>query len=59
MPGGGCRRLAAAPRCGEEACWRGEFTKGLVEEDVGRAFGHGIEAKRSKAGAITIRELVG
>jgi predicted phage-related endonuclease len=32
--------------------------KSLVEEDVGRAFGHGIEAKRSKAGAITIRELV-
>jgi len=32
--------------------------KELVEKDVGRAFGHGIEAKRSKAGAITIRELV-
>lgn len=31
--------------------------KGLVEEDVARAFGHGIEAKRSKSGAITIREL--
>ena len=31
--------------------------KSLVEEDVRRAFGHGIEAKRSKAGAITIREL--
>ncbi len=31
--------------------------KELVEEDVGRAFGHGIEAKRSKSGAITIREL--
>jgi predicted phage-related endonuclease len=31
--------------------------KALVEEDVARAFGHGIEAKRSKAGAITIREL--
>lgn len=31
--------------------------KSLVEEDVGRAFGHGIEAKRSKSGAITIREL--
>ena len=31
--------------------------KQLVEEDVGRAFGHGIEAKRSKSGAITIREL--
>lgn len=30
--------------------------KGLVEDDVARAFGHGIEAKRSKSGAITIRE---
>jgi hypothetical protein len=28
----------------------------LMEEDVGRAFGHGIEAKRSKSGAVTIRE---
>jgi hypothetical protein len=31
--------------------------KELVEPDVARAFGHGIEARRSKAGAITIREL--
>ncbi len=31
--------------------------KGLVEDDVTRAFGHGIEAKRSKSGAISIREL--
>jgi hypothetical protein len=31
--------------------------KELVELDVARALGHGIEAKRSKAGAITIREL--
>ena len=31
--------------------------KQLVEPDVARAFGHGIEAKRSKVGAITIREL--
>jgi predicted phage-related endonuclease len=31
--------------------------KNLVEQDVSRAFGHGIEAKRSKSGAITIREL--
>jgi hypothetical protein len=31
--------------------------KELVEEDVGRAFGHGIEAKRSRSGAITLREL--
>jgi hypothetical protein len=28
----------------------------MVEDDVGRAFGHGIEAKRSKSGAISIRE---
>jgi predicted phage-related endonuclease len=32
--------------------------KDLVEADVARAFGHGIEAKRSKSGAITIREKV-
>jgi hypothetical protein len=32
--------------------------KELVEEDVARAFGHGIEAKRSRSGAVTIRELV-
>ena len=31
--------------------------KSLIEEDVTRAFGHGVEAKRSKSGAITIREL--
>jgi len=31
--------------------------KSLVEGDVSRAFGHGIEARRSKSGAITIREL--
>ncbi|WP_308515818.1 YqaJ viral recombinase family protein [Sphingomonas flavescens] len=31
--------------------------KSLVEDDVARAFGHGIEAKRSKSGAISIREL--
>ena len=31
--------------------------KSLIEEDVTRAFGHGIEAKRSKSGAITVREL--
>jgi hypothetical protein len=30
--------------------------KELVEDDVALAFGHGIEARRSKAGAITIRE---
>jgi predicted phage-related endonuclease len=32
--------------------------KSLIEEDVARAFGHGVEAKRSKSGAITIREFV-
>lgn len=31
--------------------------KSLVEPDVARAFGHGIEAKRSKAGALSIKEL--
>lgn len=31
--------------------------KELVEPDVARAFGHRIEARRSKAGALTIREL--
>lgn len=34
----------------------GTVIKGLVEDDVALAFGHGIEAKRSKSGAITIRE---
>ena len=29
----------------------------LIEPDVKRAFGHGIEAKRSKSGALSIREL--
>ena len=31
--------------------------KELVEPDVARAFGHGIEVKRSKAGALSIKEL--
>lgn len=31
--------------------------KNLIEDDVSRAFGHGVEAKRSKAGAVSIREL--
>lgn len=31
--------------------------KSLVEEDVSKAFGHGIEARRNKAGAISIREF--
>ena len=30
--------------------------KELVEDDVARAFGHSVEAKRSKSGAITILE---
>lgn len=31
--------------------------KGLVEPDVGRAFGAGIQVKRSKAGALSISEM--
>jgi hypothetical protein len=31
--------------------------KGLVEDDVSRAFGHGIEIRRSKAGGLSIREI--
>ena len=31
--------------------------KALVDDDVARAYGHGIEARRSKAGAISIREI--
>jgi predicted phage-related endonuclease len=31
--------------------------KALVEDDVSRAFGHGIEIKRSKAGALTVKEM--
>jgi len=31
--------------------------KELVEADVARAFGHGIEAKRSRSGALSIKEL--
>lgn len=31
--------------------------KEMVEPDVARAFGHGIQAKRSKAGATSIKEL--
>ena len=31
--------------------------KAHFEEDVSRAFGHGVEAKRNKAGSISIREL--
>jgi predicted phage-related endonuclease len=35
----------------------GSLIRSLIEDDVARAFGHGIEAKRSKSGALTIREL--
>jgi hypothetical protein len=28
-----------------------------VEPDVTRAFGHGVEIRRSKAGALSIKEL--
>lgn len=31
--------------------------KELIEDDVALAFGHGIEAKRSRNGAVTIREM--
>jgi hypothetical protein len=31
--------------------------KGLVEDDVTRAFGHGVEIRRSKAGALSVREI--
>jgi predicted phage-related endonuclease len=31
--------------------------KSMLADDVGRAFGNGVEAKRSRSGAITIREL--
>lgn len=43
-----------AAKVHSNACVR---IKALVEEDVARAFGHGVEAKRSKSGAITIREF--
>ena len=44
----------AAAKLHSSAC---TSIKSLIEEDVSRAFGHGIEAKRSKSGAITIREF--
>ena len=31
--------------------------KGLIEPDVKRAWGHGLEAKRAKNGAVSIKEL--
>jgi hypothetical protein len=43
-----------AAKCHAAACGT---IKGLVEPDVARAFGHGIEARRSKSGALSIREL--
>lgn len=45
---------AAAKRHGTAT----KMLKELVEPDVARAFGHGVEAKRSKSGAVTIREFV-
>ena len=44
----------AAARIHASAC---RTIKELIDEDVKRAFGHGVEAKRSKSGAITIRSL--
>jgi predicted phage-related endonuclease len=44
----------AAAKTHASAC---SSIKELVEEDVTRAFGHGIEAKRCKSRAITIREI--
>jgi hypothetical protein len=44
---------------GEAARRHAAATKGLkdmVPDDVNRAFGHGIEARRSKSGAVSIRE---
>lgn len=31
--------------------------KSLVEDDVSRAFGHGVEVRRNKAGALSIRDI--
>ena len=31
--------------------------KSMVEQDVARAFGHGVEVKRTKAGALVVRGL--
>ena len=44
----------AAARTHASAC---RTLKELIGDDVRRAFGHGIEARRSKSGAITIRTL--
>lgn len=46
--------------CREAARRHGAATtllKGLVEADVARAFGHGVEIRRNKAGALAVREL--
>lgn len=45
-------RVAAKQHCAAVSA-----IKGLVDDDVARAFGHGVEARRSKSGAILIREL--
>jgi predicted phage-related endonuclease len=44
-------RLAAKKHAGATTA-----IKELIEDDVARAFGHGVEVKRSKSGALTIRE---
>lgn len=43
-----------AARAHASAC---KTIKELVDDDVNRAFGHGIEARRNKAGAVSIREI--
>lgn len=45
---------ASAAKTHAAAC---KTIKELIDEDVSRAFGHGVEARRSKSGAILIREL--
>lgn len=48
------RKYREAAKAHATAC---TAIKALIADDVARAFGHGIEAKRNKSGAITIREL--
>jgi predicted phage-related endonuclease len=45
---------AQAAKCHSNAV---KALKELIPEDVSRAWGHGLEAKRSKSGAISFREL--
>ena len=42
----------AAAKTHASAC---KTHKDLIDDDVSRAFGHGIEARRSKSGAVTIK----